>query len=531
MPVATQPGPSISRHRDSQKESRWDFSLLGRDFVASFVVFLVALPLCMGIAIASGVPPALGIATGIIGGLIVGIFSGSPLQVSGPAAGLAVIVFELVSKFGIERLGPILLIAGALQFVAGRLKLGRWFRAISPAVVYGMLSGIGVLIIAAQFHVMLDDLPKASGIANLIAIPQAFFKGVFPPEGTSHHIAAGLGLLTLVSILAWNRFRPERLKVLPGTLVGVVIATAVASMNLPVKRVNLPENLLGSFSLFNGGTLSGIWEPALLLAAVTIAIVASAETLLSAVAVDKMHSGKPANFDKELSAQGVGNMLCGLIGALPMTGVIVRSSANVQAGAKTRASTILHGVWLLALVLLFPSVLRMIPTASLAAILVFTGFKLIEIQHVRKLADYGRMPLVIYAATVIGIVTTDLLTGVMIGFGLSIAKLIYKATRFRVHVEHYPENQRSDVHLHGVATFLGIPQLATALDEIPGHMVVHVHAENLYYIDHTCLDLLRSLSKQRVEKGGGLEVQWEVLAKRFELAEVSQTKRSAKFAG
>lgn len=521
MAVAAQPGRSVSL-RDSHKEPYWDFSHFGRDFISSLVVFLVALPLCMGIAIASGVPPALGLATGIIGGIVVGTFSGAPLLVSGPAAGLSVIVFEIVNKFGIERIGPILLVAGVLQFIAGRLKLGVWFRAISPAVVYGMLSGIGVLIIGAQFHVMLDDQPKASGIANLLAIPGALIKGVFPPDGTSHHIAAGLGLLTLICVLTWNRLRPAQLKALPGTLVGVVIATAVASLNLPVKKVTLPENLLGSFSLFNGGTLSGVWESSVLLASLTIAVVASAETLLAAVAVDKMHSGRPANFNKELSAQGAGNMLCGLIGALPMTGVIVRSSANVQAGARTRLSAVMHGIWLLALVLLFPSVLRMIPTASLAAILIFTGFKLIEIQHVRNLAEYGRMPVVIYAATVAGIVTTDLLTGVMVGVALSLVKLIYKATRFRVEVEHHPEERRVDVHLHGAATFLGVPRLATALESIPGHMVIHLHAENLYHIDHTCLDLLRSLSKQHVEKGGGLEVEWGTLTKRFHLTEINR---------
>src|SRR3954470_15221507 len=199
------------------------FKYVTNDLVSSFVVFLIALPLCMGIAIASGVPPALGIITGIIGGIIVGSISGSPLQVSGPAAGLSVIVFEIVQKFGLESLGPILLLAGSLQLVGGWLKLGRWFRAISPAVIYGMLSGIGILIIAGQFHVMVDDKPRSSGVANLIAIPESIWKGVVPPDGTVHHLAALVGILTLGSILLWNRFRPSKLKVIPGSLVGVLL--------------------------------------------------------------------------------------------------------------------------------------------------------------------------------------------------------------------------------------------------------------------------------------------------------------------
>ncbi|MCU1262109.1 MAG: SulP family inorganic anion transporter, partial [Bryobacterales bacterium] len=391
------------------------------DFVSSLVVFLIALPLCMGIAIASGVPPAFGLATGVIGGLIVGIFSGSPLQVSGPAAGLAVIVFELVHELGPAMLGPVLLLAGLIQFVSGRFKLGQWFRAISPAVVYGMLAGIGILIIAGQLHVMIDDKPRAGGLENLIAVPESILKSIFPPEGTAHHVAAGLGLLTLAAILLWNWLRPKSLKVIPGTLVGVVLATAVAAvLQLPVRHVEIPANLWSAFNLPAVGSLSRLLEPQVLISALAIALVASAETLLSAAAVDRMHSGPRTDFDKELSAQGIGNMLCGLIGALPMTGVIVRSSANVQAGAKTRLSTILHGLWILALVLLFPSLLRLIPTASLAAVLVFTGFKLIEMEHLRKLAAYGRMPVAIYFATVIGIVAVDLLTGVLMGLALTV---------------------------------------------------------------------------------------------------------------
>jgi MFS superfamily sulfate permease-like transporter len=495
---------------------------LTHDFVASLVTFLVALPLCMGIAIASGAPPALGLATGVIGGVVVGAISGSPLQVSGPAAGLAVLVFEAGQEFGLPALAVMVLLAGIIQFVAGRLKMGQLFRAISPAVVYGMLAGIGILIVASQFHVMVDEKPQATGLENLVAIPGSLFKAVFPPDGTMHHLAAAVGLLTFAAILLWNKFRPRALRVVPGTLVGVVLATAVTALfSLDIKHVSIPENIWSVFHLPSQSSLAAVLSPRGLLMVVTLALIASAETLLSAVAVDRMHSGPRANYDKELSSQGVGNMLCGLIGALPMTGVIVRSSANVQAGAKTRLSAMLHGVWLGALVLLFPGVLRLIPMASLAGILVFTGLKLVDLEHLRKLKEYGRMPVVIYAVTVVCIVSIDLLTGVLAGLALTVAKLMWKATRLDVEVITLPEKGRADLYLKGLATFVRLPRLARALDSIAPGCTVHVHIQNLYYIDHTCLDLLRATAEQR-EGHGGLEVHWDELAHRYHLRDLTR---------
>ena len=491
---------------------------LANDAVSSVVVFLVALPLCMGIAVASGLPPALGLATGIIGGVVVGSISGSPLQVSGPAAGLAVIVFEAVREFGIAGMGLIVVAAGVLQFFAGRWKLGQWFRAISPAVVYGMLAGIGVLIVGSQFHLMIDDNSRSSGLENLLRIPESLYKALFPPEGTQHHVAAAIGLLTLLSILLWNRFRPNSMKVIPGTLVGVILATvATAVFQLDIKHVPIPTDIWSVFTLPSAEGLSKLMSPWALVTIVTVAVIASAETLLSAAAVDRMHSGVRTDYDKELTAQGVGNILCGLVGAPPMTGVIVRSSANVQAGAKSRASAVMHGVWLLILVLLFPSVLRLIPMASLAGVLVFTGIKLVDMQHLRKLHTYGRMPVVIYMATVVGIVAVDLLTGVLIGLALTTAKLLWKATRLEIETFIDADTNRADLHVRGLATFVRLPYLLKVLDKIPATYPVYIHIENLYYIDHTCLDVLKASAEQRAAQGGCLTVHWEQLVKRFKM--------------
>lgn len=314
-----------------------DKRFITTDLLASVVVFLVALPLCMGIAIASGVPPARGLITGIVGGMIVGAISGSPLLASGPAAGLAVIVAELVQEHGIEMLGPVILLAGAIQLLAGVFKLGQMFRAISPAVIYGMLAGIGVLLFASQFHVMVDDKPRTHGIDNLISIPTSIYKGIFPMDGSSHHIAAAIGLFTIIALILWDKFKPRSLKLVPGTLVSVAIATAIAFfMKLPIQYVDLPASLAEAIQLPQAASLTKLLQAPLLIEAMAIAFIASAESLLSAAAVDRLHQGPRTNFDRELAAQGIGNMICGAFGALPMTGVIVRSSVNVEAGGENK---------------------------------------------------------------------------------------------------------------------------------------------------------------------------------------------------
>ena len=483
------------------------------DILASVVVFLVALPLCMGISIASGVPPALGLITGIVGGIVVGSLSGAPLQVSGPAAGLTVLVFEIIRDHGIEALGPIVLIAGVLQFIAGRIHVGAWFRAMSPAVVYGMLAGIGVLILSSQFHVMLDDKPRASGIQNLLSIPTAIFGGIFPIDGSSHELAALIGVLTISVLLLWDKFKQGPLKLIPGALIGVVVASAVAAIfRLPVKFVNVPTNLLDAVHL-PSGALALLAQPAVWGSAIALGFIASAETLLSANAVDRMQTIVKTNYDKELSAQGIGNMVCGLLGALPMTGVIVRSSANVQAGARTRLSTILHGLWLLAFVALAPAVLRLIPTSSLGAILVFTGFKLIDPKAVRKLQLYGKLPVLIYAVTMIMIVATDLLTGVLTGIALTILKVIYKVSHLKI--ETFRDGDTWNIDLTGAATFVRMPKLAAELDRIPSGAHVHLGLDRLAYIDHACLDLLHEFHKKHCDSGGTLNFGWEQLVERY----------------
>lgn len=480
---------------------------LSRDFTASIVVFLVALPLCMGIAIASGVPPEKGLITGIIGGLVVGLLAGSPLQVSGPAAGLAVIVFEVVRDFGLAALGPILIIAGVIQFGAGVFRLGGWFRAISPAVVHGMLAGIGALIVVGQFHVLFDAKPLANGLQNLAAMPGRML-GLSASNVEAAELAFAIGLLTIVAMIGWEKLRPKSMKLVPGALVGVLAGTFAASLlGLAITRVDVPESIVAAVALPGDGFLGQIMQPALLVTAVAIAFIASAETLLSAAAVDRMHDGVRTDYDKELRAQGVGNFLCGVAGALPMTGVIVRSSANVQAGAMTRLSAILHGGWLLAFVALLPWLLREIPMASLAGVLVVTGWRLVSVSHVRHLFKYhGVLPAMIWVATFVMVVATDLLTGVLVGLALSMIELLPHVRKLKLKVDTAEKAEESEVRLEGAATFVALPKLSKVLEAIPGGRSVRLDMREVPAIDHSMAEMIGEWVRRHRSGGASVRV-------------------------
>ena len=492
---------------------------LPHDLLASVVVFLVAFPLSMGIAIASGVPiesaAAIGVMTGIVGGLVNGLLSGCSLQVSGPAAGLAVIVAQLIGQHGIEMLGPIVLLAGAIQLVAGLLRAGQWFRAVSPALIQGMLSGIGVVILTAQFHMMVDDAPPGTGhefggIINLITIPQAVWKGL---TENPHQPAAAIGVLTIVTIVAWMALVPKRFRFVPGPLLGVVVATATAAaLQLNMNYILVPANLTDALRWPAAADLGRLWDAQIIMAALALAFIASAESLLTATAVDAMQQHAPrTKYDRELAAQGIGNILCGTLGLLPMTGVTVRSSTNVLAGARTRVSSMLHGVWILLFVAFLPGVMRLIPVSCLAAVLVYTGYKLMNLKAIQTLRGYGRGEVAVYLATLGTVVCVDLLAGVLVGIALAMARLLYIFSRLVVWMEQDPETGRTVIHLVGAATFIRLPKIAAALEQIEPTADVHLDCEGLNFIDHACLELLANWERQRTEAGGELVLDWQTL--------------------
>lgn len=527
---------------DSTKPSS-PFAHFREDFLASIVVFLVALPLCIGIAVAVGVSPARALLTGIVGGLIVGFFAGSPLQVSGPAAGLFVIVADLLAKgresfiaklgqgaevdeaaasqHALMVLGTSVFLAGVIQIVAGRLRLGQWFRAVSPAVIKGMLAGIGVLIFVSQFHVMLDHVAswhgeKAhGGLQYMATIPEAIIKCFSSDTTANHHLAALTGLITIGTIIVWPLIAPKKLRLLPAALVGITVATiASAAFGLQIEKLNVPTNMFSETTLPTSlAWFQLLFDPIVITGAIVIGLVASAETLLCATAVDQLHSGERTDYDKELTAQGVGNVICGLIGALPMTGVIVRSSANVNSGAKTRLSAILHGGWLLLFVVALPFVLSYIPRAALGALLVHIGIKLVNIKQIRSLWQTSKSEAAIFAVTLLVIVGEDLLVGVVVGIMLSAAKLLYRFTHLELDLR--TDGNSAVLNMEGAATFLRLPLLAAKLDEVkPGtHLQIDFH--NLTYIDHACLELLSSWSKQHEGTQGSLVMDWDTLHGRF----------------
>jgi len=484
---------------------------LTQDLTASFVVFLIALPLSMGIAIASGVPPALGLVTAIIGGVIVGAFGGAPLQISGPSAGLTVLIVQMHTDHGMEKLGAIVIIAGLTQLAAGLMRIGRQFQAVSPAVIRGMLSGIGVLIIASQFHVMIDDSIHDSGLQNLVKIPEGIWKAVTDYKDRTHDLAAIIGIATLVSMIAWDRAKPKQLKVIPGPLVGAGLAAGLAAIfALPIRYVAVPENLIDIMTFPSADTLTYMMQPDIIGAGVGLAFVASAETLLCATAVSRMHDRGKTNYDRELAVHGVANLCCGLLGVLPMTGVISRSTANVEAEAQTRRSAVLHATWITIFVVFLPNVLGLVPTSSLAAILVYIGFKLLNVRAIKALSRFGKPVIGIFLATAVSIVAIDLLKGIVIGLVLSAIRLMYTISHVEYSLEKISDD-RVDLHMFGSATFLGLPKLADVLDGVPPKTELHIHFDELEFIDHACLDLISEFRKRHESNDGQVVVEWEEL--------------------
>ncbi|MFI9318519.1 SulP family inorganic anion transporter [Kitasatospora aureofaciens] len=466
------------------------FPTLKYDLTASLVVFLVALPLCVGVAVASGVPAELGLITGIVGGLVTGLLPGSSLQVSGPAAGLTVLVAETVQRFGLPALGLVVAATGLLQLLLGALRWGRWFRAISVAVVEGMLAGIGLVIIAGQLYAMADRPAPASGIDKLLGLPALLARLVSSPAaGGTFLIGAG----TIAVIVLWQRL-PARARVVPGALVAVVLATAATwLLDRPMKKVEV-KGLLDAVQPPGTGAFEQ-FAPALIVTVVAFTLVASAESLFSAAAVDRLHDGPRTDYDKELMAQGAGNALCGALGALPMTAVIVRSAANVQAGARTKASRVLHGVWLLLFAALLPAALGVIPVAALAGVLVHAGFKLLPFKQFGPLWREHRPEALVLLATAVAIVTVNMFEGVLIGLGLSVVKTAWETSRLHVETEEQPEGPVR-VRLTGNATFLRLPRLLDTLEALPADRVVELDLSGLRHLDHACQTALTTWTER-----------------------------------
>jgi len=462
------------------------------DLPASAVLVLIAIPLSLGIAVASGAPVMAGLIAAAIGGIVAGLLGGCRLQVSGPAAGLTVIVADLVAKYGWGVMCAITAAAGLLQMLFGISRVARAALAISPSVVHAMLAGIGITITLGQLHVLLGGTPGENAIRNIAELPGQI--------AGMHYPAAVLGLLVIAVVLIWPRL-PRPLLHIPAPLAAVVGATALATaLAVDLERVVLPGSVLDAVSLpeLPGSSWGGV-----LIGVLTVAVIASVESLLSAVAVDKLSGGGAAtNFDRELVGQGAANTLSGMLGGLPVTGVIVRSSANVAAGAQTRASAVVHGIWVLAFAVLFVELIELIPLAVLAGLLVVIGVRLVKLADLRCAHKNGE--LAIYLLTLMGVVGLNLLVGVLIGLGLSLLAVLRRAVRSGVQVQRAASGSWRVV-VAGTVSFLSIPRLSRMLAQVPrgSHVVVEMVAE---FLDHAARDHLTGWQQQHEASGGTVVV-------------------------
>jgi MFS superfamily sulfate permease-like transporter len=451
------------------------------DLTASFVVFLVAVPLCVGVAVASGVPAELGLITGIVGGLVTGFLPGSSLQVSGPAAGLTVLVYQAVQQFGLSVLGVLVLATGLLQLVMGALRLGRWFRAISVSVVEGMLAGIGLVLIAGQLYSMAGLSAPSQSLAKIAARP-GMLVDTWGSRSALTSFALGLG--TIVVLVLWKK-APQRLRVVPAPLAAVGLAIVAGALLGPaVDKVEV-HGLLGSIQPPGLSDFSRLAELGVIGTILAFTLIASAESLFSAAAVDRLHDGPRTRYNRELMAQGAGNAVCGVLGALPLTAVIVRSAANVHAGARTKASRVLHGAWLLLFAALVPAALGLIPVAALAGVLVHAGFKLIPLAEIRRLWRTHRGEALVLMATALAIVSVGMFEGVLVGLALSVAKTAWDTSRVHLEVSDDGHDPLT-VRLSGSATFLRLPRLLDQLEALPQDRPVEVDLSGLHHLDHAC---------------------------------------------
>jgi carbonic anhydrase len=487
----------------SQNESMQAGSMLRNlryDLPASLVVFLVALPLSLGIAIASGAPLMAGLIAAVVGGIVAGSIGGSALQVSGPAAGLTVVVAGLIEDFGWQMTCVITICAGALQILFGVIRVARAALGVAPVVVHAMLAGIGVTIVLQQVHVLMGGDSRRSAWDNIKALPS----GILHHE--LHEVIVG-GIVIAI-LLLWPKL-PAKVRAIPGALVAIVVATVVAeAAGLEgVDRITLSANFFKAISLPHLAArlpdgqpwVSEIGEIAL--GVLTVALIASVESLLSAVAIDKLHNGPRTNFDREMIGQGSANVVSGLLGGLPVTGVIVRSSTNVAAGARTRMSAVLHGAWILLFASLFTKLVGLIPESALAGLLIVIGIQLVKLAHIKIAWHTGNFA--VYVITIGCVVFLNLLEGVAIGLAAAIGILLTRLVRAPIEAKPYGDDESKHwrVDIDGTLSFLLLPRLTKVLSELPPGSDVRLTL-NADYIDDSVSEAISDWRHAHEATGG-----------------------------
>lgn len=484
------------------------FGSLKNDIPASIVVFLVAMPLCLGIALASGAPLYSGIISGIIGGIVVGALSGSPLGVSGPAAGLAVIVLNAITELGIFEIFLVaVILAGIIQVIIGFANAGIVAYYFPSSVIHGMLAGIGILIFLKQIpHAFGYDGDPVGDFSFLQVDCLNTFSGIFK---IFENLSLGSIIVSAVSLfilILWNSSVFSKLKftkILQGPLVAVVVSIilVLAFATIPKLAIGFDHlvsiPVAGNFNEFLGNftfpDFSSLSNPQVYTMAIIIVVVASLETLLCVEASDKQDSLKritPTN--RELRAQGVGNIISGLIGGLPITQVIVRSSANQQSGGKTKASTIIHGILLLVSVISMPHILNLIPLATLAAILIIVGLKLAKPAIFIKMYKQGKGQLIPFLVTIAGIVFMNLLMGIFLGLVVAVSVILFNNYRipYKMKKENLQGKDKIRIVLSEDVTFLNKASIQRALAQIPENTTVVIDAKNTHFVHCDVVEII-----------------------------------------
>jgi carbonic anhydrase len=476
------------------------FRVAGADLSASIAVFLIALPLSLGIALATGAPLQAGLVAAAVGGIVVGWLGGCPLQVSGPAAGLTVVTADLIQQYGWRTTCAITVLAGLAQLGLGCLRVARSALAVSPAIVHGMLAGIGVTIAVAQLHIVLGGTPQSSVPDNLVALP-AQLANLRPAD-------VAVSVLTLTLLFLWPRV-PGRagrlLGRLPAALIAVAGATAVAALaGLRLPKVDLPSWSSHALATLPDGPVLG-----LVAAVLTTTLVCSVQSLLGAVAVDKLVAARPglsgrvkrSDLDRELLGQGAANIVSGSLGGLPIAGVAVRSSANVAAGAVSRNSTMVHGVLVVIAALLLVPALELIPLAALATLVMSVGIQMVSLNHIRTVTRHREV--LVYAVTTCGVVFFGVLEGVALGIAVAVGVALHRLTRTRI--THEETEGVHHVHVRGQLTFLAVPRLSRVLHQVPPGADAVVELDGSF-MDHAAYETLQDWQKTHTTQGGSVDI-------------------------
>mgnify|MGYP003131032279 FL=1 len=518
--------------------SGYPISYLPRDLIAGLVVFLVALPLCLGIALASGAPLFSGLLSGIIGGIVVGSLSGSSTSVSGPAAGLTAIVIAQIAALGsFEAFLLAVMLGGMIQIVLGIVRAGSLSAFFPSSVIKGLLAAIGVILILKQIpHVVGHDSDPEGEMSFSQPDKENTFSEILTLfEGEIHMGAAVVGLTSIVLLVGWQRIKLLKKSVIPGPLMVVLLGVGLhflfqrlggpwAIQTSHLVQIPVAESASDLMSFLTFPDFSQWANPAIYTAAVTIAIVASLETLLNLEAVDKLdpeNRNSPAS--RELIAQGVGNVTAGMIGGLPVTSVIVRSSVNVHAGAKTKGSSIFHGILLLIAVAFIPMYMNMIPLAALAAILLVTGFKLASPALFRQMWSEGRYQFLPFLITLLSIVFTDLLIGILIGLGVSLLFILNSSLRqpIRRIVETHVGGDVLHIELANQVSFLNRAALDKVFNNASRGTNMLIDASGTDYIDPDILSLIQEF-KDKIGPARGINVSLRGFRKKYQMSDEIQ---------